>query len=286
MKLRDSFKTYKWLFKQALAENDTALLQHLFLRNTGLELITLVGNASLYTQVKPETAAFIAENMTADVEKKWDRYSIFNGRMLETIYRTCINAQPQAEMVEAFIGSRVPVQKLAEVAVNSITNEADCLAVLDKILEKDARRLGNSDAFAQFLGGENKQRAFDYLVASGYDLHKDNQVLMRTLVQSVEKDFIVHMVKAHGADMEVAINTARLAGHDKVCSKLEDIRREISPDAAPLMSFEEMAREITTLRGTVKDLQQMVTALDAKIQELQSPAKQIDKKFLSTHAKN
>lgn len=282
MKLRDAFKTHNWLYKQALAENDTALLEKLFARKMDLEFLFTLREKGHYTQLKPETAAFIAQNLTEGVERRWDKYGVSGSvGLLQEICRLCIKAQPKPDIVEAFIGSRIPAQKLAEWTVELIGSETDRLSLLDKIMEQDASRLHDVDRFARILGMHDMRAEFDLLVAAGFDLHKGNQSLLRDMAEPRQKDFVIHVVTKHGADMDVAINAARIAGHDKVCRYLEDIRAEINPEAAPLMSFEDMAQEITTLRSAVKDLQQMVTVLGDKVQELQNPLKAMDKKPLA-----
>lgn len=284
MKLRDAFKTHNWLYKQAIAENDTALLEWLLKRKMDVGFPIAVMDCD-YTQVKPETVAFLARNLNEGAERRWDKYGVINAGLLKMICGRCLKAQPTPAMVEAFIGSRVPVQKLAELTLEFIDHESDRLSLLGKITGRNAGNLNNADRFARILGQRGMYAEFAFLVDAGFELHKDNQLLLRDMAAQEKKDFIVYLVTKHDADIDVAINTARIAGHDNVCHYLEGIRAEISPDAAPLMSFEDMAREITSLRGTVKDLQQMVTALGEKVQELQNPAKQIDKKPLSTPGK-
>src|SRR5690606_26320813 len=99
--------------------------------------------------------------------------------LLQPIARVCIAGQPKPEMVQAFIGSRIPAQKLAEMTVEYVGDAADRLSLLDKIIDKDAVRLDDIAGFARLLAAQNMLPEFDYLVAAGFDLHKDNQLLLR-----------------------------------------------------------------------------------------------------------
>jgi len=155
------------------------------------------------------------------------------------------------------------------------------LSTFAETLGEDVEKLSAPWVVAGHTLSQNMIAEFDVLVAAGFDLHKDNEAFLRNAAVEGKRDFALHLVQKHGADIDLAINTARNAGADNVRVFLEDLRLETHPDAPPLMSFEDMAKELITLRKTV-------AGLAAQMTELKNPAAKLNKsplrKLVIAHA--
>jgi hypothetical protein len=130
---------------------------------------------------------------------------------------------------------------------------------------------------------------FDALVSAGLDQHCNNEALLRYAAEKEKTDFCRHLVTNHGADIDIAIITARTYAEQKVYDSLLALRTELKPDvpAVPaVLTIEGLAKDVTSLRATVEALRETVAELTATVRDLQKPAWQMDKKPLSAPSRN
>lgn len=280
MSLRNAFTTIETLFTRAIVENDTALMERLLLKGKPLDsgyLIDLRRSVDL-GKMKPEMARLLAEKVDADVESTLDKYGLYSLRgFLPTLFEGALRHSQNVALVAAFASGNLPVQAAAMGVLTFIEDPQARLSTLAEALGGDIEKLSAPWVVAGHTLSYNMIAEFDVLVAAGFDLHKDNEAFLRKAAAEGKRDFALHLVQKHGADIDLAINTARNAGADNVRVFLEDLRLETHPDAPPLLSFEDMAKELTTLRKTVKSLEQTVADLAAQMTELKNPAGKLDK---------
>jgi hypothetical protein len=280
MSLRNAFATIETLFTRAIVENDTALMERLLLKGKPLDAGYLVAlpRSSDLGKMKPEMARLLAEKMDAKVESMLDGYGLYYSRaLLPTLFEGALRHSQNVALVAAFGNGHLPVQALAMGVLKFIEDPQARLSTFAETLGENVEKLSAPWVVAGHTLSQNMIAEFDVLVAAGFDLHKDNEAFLRKAAAEGNRDFALHLVQKHGADIDLAINTARNAGADNVRVFLEDLRLETHPDAPPLMSFEDMAKELITLRKTVKSLEQTVADLAAQMTELKNPAVKLNK---------
>jgi hypothetical protein len=280
MSLRNAFTTIETLFTRAIVENDTALMERLLLKGKPLDtgyLIDLRRSADL-GKMKPEMARLLAEKVDADVENRLDKYGIYySSGFLPTLFEGALRHSQNVALVAAFGSGRLPVQAAAMSVLEFIEDPQARLSAFAEALGGDVEKLTAPWVVAGHTLSHNMIAEFDVLVVASFDLHKNNEAFLRQAAAEDKRDFALHLVQKHGADIDLAINTARNTGADNVRVFLEDLRLETHPEATPLMSFEDMAKELTTLRKTVKSLEQTVADLAEQVAELKNPAGKLDK---------
>lgn len=283
MKISRAFKSNHALFQQAVNENDTALMGKLLQKEMDLAFVFNVHDPKNFAALQPDMAAFLAQHVTADVEKKWDRHGMHSRRsgsgLLNVLFNSALRAQGHAAMAKAFMdGGNLTPQQQAMGILTHITAADDRLDLFTQVIGRAETALKGADDIISLIRARNLIRELDVFVAAGcYAVHKDNEALLRTAAGYDNRDFAKYLVTAHKADIDLAINTARFAGEDKVYDFLTELRAETHPDAAPLQTFEEMAQELTTLRASVKTLAQTVADLAAEVDALKNPTAKLDK---------
>lgn len=280
MKLSRAFKSNTSLFRQAIAEDDTDLMARLLTRKMDIAFVFDMHSKETFAALTPKMASFLAQNVSPEVERRWDDYgirSVGGGTLLSAIYHSTLYGRPEKVLAEAFMAGYLTPQQLAVGIITHIKDADDRLSLFQRVIGHDLAALENPEFIVDKLRTCEMAPEFDVLVAAGYAPHKDNEALLRKAAENENRRFALHLVAAHQADIDLAINTARFAGQDKVCDLLSDLRRETHPNAAPLQTFEEMAQELTMLRRTVKTLEKTVADLAGKVAALESPAAKLDK---------
>jgi|GEM_PF-2528711 len=281
MKLKHAFRATHALFKMAIDEDNTEIMARALTRKMEVLGFLDLYHAQTYAALTPKMAAFLARNVTPEVEKRWDRYGLrgrkVGNELLAGIYNAALSRHPQKEMAEAFMTPLLTPQQQVAGVLKHLPDAADRLDLFSRIVGRDHTVLKDPDRIAHALCMRERLPEFDVLVAAGYPLHKDNESLLRKAAENDKRAFARHLVTAHRADIDLAIHTARFAGQDSICDVLEDIRRETHPDAPPLQTFAQMAEELTALRRTVTTLEKTVTDLAARVKTLENPAAKIDK---------
>ena len=287
MKLSRAFKSNHALFQQAVDENDTALMARLLHKEMDLAFVFNVHDPKNFAALRPEMAAFLSQHVDAAVEKTWDRHGLRRSggnSILNIIFNSALQTHGDAVYARAFMtGGHLTLQQKAMGVLKHITSPDDRLDLFTQIITERAEKLKDAEEIIGQIRVQNLTRECDAFIAAGYAAHKDNEALLRTAAAYENRDFAKHLVTAHKADIDLAINTARFAGQDKVCDFLTGLRSETHPDAAPLQTFEEMAAELTTLRTSVKALEQTVAGLAAQMEALKNPVAKLDKPPLRQH---
>ncbi len=280
MSLRNAFTSKEELFTRAIVENDTALMERLLLKGKPLDVAYLIGlrRSADLGKMKPEMARLLAEKVDAELQGKLDQYGLYYSKgFLPTLFEGALRHSQNVALVAAFGSGHLPVQAAAMGVLTFIEDPQARLSTFAEALGGDIEKLSAPWVAAEHTLSHDMIAEFDVLVAAGFDLYKDNESFLRKAAAEGKRDFALHLVQKHGADIDLAINTARNAGADNVRVFLEDLRLETHPDAPALMSFEDMAKELTTLRKTVKSLEQTVADLAEQVADLKNPAGKLDK---------
>jgi len=280
MSLRDAFASKETLFSRALAESDTRLMEDLLSKGRSLDLSYLINlpRSPEIGKVTSEMARFLARKMDAAAEKRLDKYGLYRSQgFLHALFIGALHQSQNAELAPAFSEGPLPPQKIAMGVLQFIDDPQARLATFAQIADGDAARFNGPWEMASYMLSRDMRAEFDAFAAAGFDPHKDNEHLLRHAAHTEQRDFALHLVQNHGADIDLAINTARNTGEGKVQAFLEALRSETHPDAEPLISFEDMAKELTVLRKTVKTLEKTVAGLAEQVAALQNPAAKLDK---------
>lgn len=284
MSLSDAFKTNEWLLKQALRTNDTALMGKLMRKKCGFGFSLTLYSSENYEPVSAEMARFIATHYTEDVALRWGSNDY--KRSLYLMQYVCVAKNGNPDVFEAFIDTAVQTDKQCGILISYIAHEKDRLPLLDKILKGDIARLEDPHAVARTFIDKDLKAEFDALVSAGLDQHRDNEALLRYAAENEKTDFCRHLITNHGADIDIAIITARTKAEQKVHDSLLALRTELKPDAPAVPTIEGLFKDLTSLRATVEALQETVAELTTTVRDLQKPAWQMDKKSLPVPSRN
>ena len=286
MSLSDAFKTNEWLLRQALRTNDTALMGKLMRKKASLSFKFTLFTSANHVGVNDVMARFLSENYTPDVSERW---GLRNKSYEDNFYYlqvTCVAGTKDPAVFDAFIGAGISPEKQCGILLSYISDEKDRLPLLDKILKGDISRVEDPYVVARLFVDKGSRAEFDMFMAAGLDIHRDNEALLRYAAEHEKTDFCRHLVTKHGADIDVAIITARTKAEQKIHDSLLALRTELKPDAPAVPTIEGLSKDVTSLRATVEALQETVAELTATVRDLQKPAWQMDKKSLPAPSRN
>lgn len=104
--------------------------------------------------------------------------------------------------------------------------------------------------------------AFDVLFnALKWDVHKDNEWLLRHAAKYGQLNLARHLVKTHDADLSNAITIAHTLGQDMVGRDLDRIWREMYPEEHLPPTIERLSSAVSTLQAQVQEMQKELAAL-------------------------
>jgi hypothetical protein len=284
--LSHAFKTNEWLLNHAVRTSDTALMGKLLKKDVQLGVRFAFVSPETYAEMGAPMARFLAENYTEDVSNRWGYRTQGHSENFRYLQEACVSGTKSPLVFDAFINTVVAPEKQCALLVDYISDEKDRLPLLDKILKREVAGIKDISAVARLFVSREFKAEFDMLVTAGLDVHRDNEALLRYAAENEKTDFCRHLVTNHGADIDIAIITARTKAEQKVHDSLLALRTELKPDAPAVPTIEGLFKDLTSLRATVEALQETVAELTTTVRDLQKPAWQMDKKSLPVPSRN
>ena len=143
--------------------------------------------------------------------------------------------------------------------------------LVNRIAARGLDKVSDRQELARTAHVANAPAAFDLLAGlSGLDIHKDNELLLRSSARAGHETMAEHLVVKHGADLRLAITTEKTLGNEKSASLLDTLRLKLNPE-------EEAAPTIESLSTEMRALKALVHELTAEVRNRDLPEKTIGK---------
>jgi hypothetical protein len=266
MSLRDTFTSNTTLLVRAIKGNDVALLRRLQKKKDGWFAL-YVGRLHM-GGLTPEVAELFVNGFT---ERDWQRWGFRQGCRNEILDRMACEAffAGRAELTDLYLTAvDFNCGKAADHAIHfvvrgKLSDEAktDCVR---RLLKAGIDKVKDADAFVADAAQGSSDGAFDLLAAArNADIHRNNEELLRTAAGAQQRGLCRHLVEKHGADINLAVTTARTLANQNVWTFLEELRAELRPGESAPPTIESLAAEVKALKAAVSELTARVVAQDA-----------------------
>jgi hypothetical protein len=234
-----------------------------------------------FEKISPEITDLFINKFT---DRDWERWGFKEGSR-DTIllaFMTMSMRRGRGDLFEAYFGAissfnsgTAPHHVISAVIKSGMDNGRKA-ELTGRIIGKDGiGKVAEPYKFLELAAENGAAGAFDLLVeATGKDLHKDNEWILRHAAASGQKEMARHLVEKHAADINLAITTSRTLGHEQNWRFLDELRQELRPgeDSAP--------PTIASLSEALKALKAEMREMKAELTELRNPGRTLDKPAL------
>jgi hypothetical protein len=275
------FNTRKKAFNAAVRKNDVAALR-------GLIGLKLDGWEALRAQNYPGMSVDMMRLLTQEVDAgnwtKWWPFSDKPSADLEQTRQLVLSHMAfkslgalRFDLLDLVLEAKPDFNKgKADEHFVSALIEAEApdeakSAALRKVLAGGIDKIENPDYFLAHAAAKNFVQGVDILAAAGFDVHAQNEALLRNAAKNSDANLCLHLLTAHKADLDVAVRTARGLGAAAEAAWLETFSHAAG---------QEKPATIESLRAELRDLREAFRELAAVVQDMRTPEKNLDKPVL------
>jgi hypothetical protein len=280
MKLSKMFPSNEEKLRRAIDANDLAAAEKLMAKKIPMVLVGF-SEKGLIKNMTREMAQLFMDKIDNDVFPRWTSTILEVSNAKEVIPSVLVYAALHGKRYDLvdMLMSRPGMAHNSGEGKNHQAAEiiaadapaADRLRWLKTVLADGFDKIKGPEALPLAAVERNFPEAITLFAAIGFDLHKDNEYLLRAAVRGKQADICRLLVKDHNADPEAVLRPARELGKTEDVKFLEETLKDLPPRQMPTTMDTALA-EIQSLRATVRELTE-------KVETLQGPSK-LDKPIL------
>jgi hypothetical protein len=281
MNFKNIFRENYEIMKEALDANDASTVSAMIGKKISSGHLLIDYSMDL-SKMSPEVARVLVCDMS---DAHWQKWGLKEGSRdtICTVLFSKALLKGRTDLMDLF--TSVPFKLDADKAAHhpltyllkATMPEEVKKTVLAHILQQGIDQVQDRDAFLRTAAAAGFIAGFDAVrPLLDVGIHSDNEHMLRHAASAEQTEMCLHLVQKHGADIDVALITARTLGHQKTAETLETARAIIKPDARPAPSIAGLAAQVQTLEQTVAELQANVRDITARLQTL-VPEKRLDK---------
>ncbi|MFN7112795.1 MAG: hypothetical protein ACK4PK_00370 [Alphaproteobacteria bacterium] len=285
MKFKNMFRQNYDIVKEALEANDAAAVSSMVGKKISFGGSFLVQYYMDFGKMSPELAEVLVKRMS---DKDWQRWGFKSdsSNSIRMIMFSMALSESRADLMDIFTSIDIKINSgdvgahpLSFLCTAKMPEEVK-QAVLGYILKQGIDHVNGRDAFLKTAAEAGFIAGFDALKPRlDIDIHIDNEHMLRHAAGAAQAEMCQHLVQHHGANLDVALITARTLGHQKAAETLEAVRATVKPDARPAPSIAGLAAQVETLERTVAALQENIRDITERLDTL-VPEKGLDKRLL------
>ena len=279
MKLSKIFQSKASAFREAVQTNNIPQMQKLMGKSDSFMIYEFF-TGETFKDMTPEMATCFVEGLDARVVERW---SLDTQRAPSVPIGLLIGhavEQGRTDLMDIYLNAKIDLaaENIAEMIVADIAAKTTLApetryGYVRKIVANNIDNIKNTDKLVQNAIENNDLTVLDILSAACVDLREKNERWLREAAKLEKQTVCQHLLERHGADLDVALTTARTMGVHSVSLYLAGLQPDQKPGDAAAPTVESLSAEMKELRATVKEL----TAL---VRELRTGPEQMDKPTL------
>jgi|GEM_PF-2372038 len=281
-KLRNIFKANETLMQEALESGDTAQMTK-FVGKSVTFASTVIRYAN-FSDMSASMMQLLVRDVTDEDWQKWNFKKDSRDALRRTFFSIALKSGRQ-DLVDVFLAEKIDMNTgraedhcFMNLCESPLPAE-DKARVLDYLLARGIDKVTSPEAFLKKSAEHGYIDGFDAIKKRiDIDIHTDNEHLLRHAAGAGQVEFCLHLARAYGADIDVALITESTLGHQKAAQTLEQARTILNPDAQAAPSIAGLAAQVRVLERTVADLQANMRDITAKLAEL-LPQQRLDKRL-------
>jgi hypothetical protein len=279
MKLSRIFQSKADAFREAVKTDDLPRMEQL-MQKKGFGFFLEILGGEYVADITPRMADLLVEKLDDVVLGRWQmkpgsKQTILDSMLGQSIYRNRLEiAELLMEKTGTNFNQKTGSWYLSIVIASEFPDDVK-LRMMKKMLANGYEKMGDPEKSLQTAVDKKFTAAVDLFAAIGFDLHKNNEQLLRGAARNKSTDMALHLVTRHGADIDLAISTEMALGNAPVFEFLAELKKQLPAKPA--------ARTVETLTAEVGSLQDTVRELTEKLAKLQGPTA-LDKPVLKSRA--
>lgn len=276
MKLSKVFQSKASAFREAVQTNNIAQMQKLMGKKVPFMIYEFF-NGETFKDMTPEMATCFVDGLDERVVKGWSMDT--QSTPSAFIVSLCIHAatQGRTDLMDIYMNPKIDLapDNIAELLVTDIAAMTTLApetryGYVRQIVANNIDNIKNTDKLVQNAIENNDLTVLDILSAACVDLREKNERWLREAAKLEKQTVCQHLLERHGADLDVALITARTMGVHSVALYLSALQPQQKSDDAVAPTVESLSAEMKELRATVKELTSLVG-------ELRTGPEQMDK---------
>jgi hypothetical protein len=279
VKLSKVFQSKASAFREAVQTNNIPQMQKLMGKKSSFMIYEFFKDET-FKDMTPEMATCFVDALDGPVVKRWSMDTQSAPAIPLGLLISHAVTQGRTDLMDVYMNPKIDLAPdnvtelvVSEIAANTTLAPETRYGYVRQIVANNIDNIKNTDKLVQDAIENNDLTVLDILANAGVDLREKNERWLREAAKLEKQTVCQHLLDRHGADLDVALTTARTMGMHSVSLFLSGLQPEPKSDDAATPTVESLSAETKELRATVKEL----TAL---VRELRTGPEQMDKPTL------